>query len=532
MKKVILTICILFSALIISAASMPSPTGNNYVNVGLESKYKNIASVAVDNSSINIFFGGQQVGLQSSNGFSVSQQAGYYLKSDKAYRNYDEANNNLINYGTNSVAGFYSNNFYIFIGPFDSMESAQGALESGFLVEQPNKALVLISGSENAALIDSSLDTKISPANREGISLSGAMYRGAIKFAAGSRGLTVINYLPVEEYLYSTLPSEMPPSWHEEALKAQAVAARSYVYTRAGIHSNAGYDVCDTVHCQAYNGMKSETDKTNKAVADTKGIIAYYDGEPINAVFSSSSGGITDDSENTWSSSVPYLKSVLEVSEDSEVWSRSFNMGDITTLLNKTNSKIGEAVGVSIDSIKNERVHELAIHGTNGKKVLTGEEIRTFFSSSRGGSLHSRYFRINEDVPKIQAVKDQSLPSSPQQSPAYYIYDYGDIIKRDMDKLYVYNGNTAQMAGGDIVAIGKNGTLPPVNNPTNSTENTTYVPSNETSIGEVYSGEITLNGRGWGHGVGMSQYGAQGMALEGYSYDQIIKHYFSGVDVK
>lgn len=497
-----------------------------YVNVGLESKFKNLSSVKIVNNNITISLGKHQVDLKSNSGFSITPQGKYYLKSS-AFKNFSEAKSSLGNFAQGSKIAFIDNNFYICGGPYASEAEAKNNLKSNLSVLSLNSNLLEISGSNENILFDSSLDTKISDTNGSLLNIGDKSYRGAFRFSLSSGKITVVNYVSIEEYLYSVVPSEMPPSWHEEALKAQAVAARSYLLTRVGIHSKSGYDLCDTTHCQAYNGAKSENARTTEAVKATENIIAYYDNKPINAVFSSSSGGITDNSENSWSSGVPYLKSVLELNEDSKIWTRTFSMNEITILLNNTNSKIGTATGISIGSIKNERVYELIIHGTNGKKILKGEEIRTFFSSSKDGSLFSRYFRINEEVPAIQKNETQDLPQNNQKSEEIYIYN-GQNVKSENKDMFVYYDGKAQKLNSNFSVIDK---FNKVFSNSLSISNT-YTPSGSGSVGTIYSGQITLNGRGWGHGVGMSQYGAKGMAELGYKYDQILKHYFTGIEVK
>lgn len=120
-------------------------------------------------------------------------------------------------------------------------------------------------------------------------------YRGLMElYPAGSRSFHIINILNLEEYLFSVVPAEMPAWWPDEAIKAQTIAARSYAISNMGRHRNRNYDLCDTVHCAAYNGIKSETERSNKLILETLGEVAKYNNQVINTVFSSNSGGYSE----------------------------------------------------------------------------------------------------------------------------------------------------------------------------------------------------------------------------------------------
>ena len=120
--------------------------------------------------------------------------------------------------------------------------------------------------------------------------------------------LTVINNVPLDDYIKGVVPSEMPSSWDVEAHKAQAIAARSYALANLGKRARYGYDLKDTPEDQAYGGASAETAKTNSAVDDTKGIVLTYNMQVITAYYSASAGGQT--SAAAWGADLPYLRSV------------------------------------------------------------------------------------------------------------------------------------------------------------------------------------------------------------------------------
>src|SRR5437867_2366480 len=139
-------------------------------------------------------------------------------------------------------------------------------------------------------------------------------YRGAIEVFGNSRNtFTIVNELPLEEYLLGVVPNELSPATFGqlEALKAQAVAARTYALRNMGQYKNEGYDVCATDACQVYFGAGTEDPLSSRAVSETSGVIATYNDRPINALYSSTCGGRTENAENIFDEKVPYLVSTI-----------------------------------------------------------------------------------------------------------------------------------------------------------------------------------------------------------------------------
>ena len=138
-------------------------------------------------------------------------------------------------------------------------------------------------------------------------------YRGALEiFGNTRRTLTVVNELPLEDYLRGVVPNELNPAafGQLEALKAQAVAARTYIQRNMGQYKKEGYDICATDACQVYFGVLTEDPLATQAVMETRGVVATYEGRPINALYSSTCGGRTEDAEHIFTEKVPYLVSV------------------------------------------------------------------------------------------------------------------------------------------------------------------------------------------------------------------------------
>lgn len=135
-------------------------------------------------------------------------------------------------------------------------------------------------------------------------------YRGILRIINKNNSLTVINDICIENYIQGVLPAEMPSSWAKEALKAQAIAARTYAIANYGKHAAKGFDLVDTQMDQVYDGIKAETEASNLAVLETEGIVLTYNNKPISAMYSSSAGGQTKSAKKSFGNDIPYLQSV------------------------------------------------------------------------------------------------------------------------------------------------------------------------------------------------------------------------------
>ena len=155
----------------------------------------------------------------------------------------------------------------------------------------------------------------VKPAEKGFISTKRRWYRG--EFIIENRGgsLVVVNNVPLEDYILGVVPSEMPSKWSYEALKAQAIAARSYAIANRGKRASRGYDLKDTPEDQAYGGASAETATTNSAVLETKGVVITYNQKVIPAYYSASAGGHTVNAGAVWNKDLPYLKAVPSFDE-------------------------------------------------------------------------------------------------------------------------------------------------------------------------------------------------------------------------
>ncbi|MCL2171335.1 MAG: SpoIID/LytB domain-containing protein [Defluviitaleaceae bacterium] len=366
-------------------------------------------------------------------------------------------------------------------------------------------------------------------------------YRGVIEFGRFSgAGVTAVNVICIEEYLMAVVPAEMPAGWEMHALKAQAVAARTYTVHRRGAFAARGFDLCDTESSQVYIGITREHERTTAAVLATRGRLILHRGQPIEAVYFSSSGGFTEYSQNVWFESRPYLRAVADIYEtDARVWERSFTLTQFGYLLSRVNVNIGVVQYVTIVSAANGRVQLMTFNGSNGQHNLQREAIRQFFGPL-GGWLYSRNFGISGSP--YQHIPPHTMPPH-QQSPP--IIDDGFFVA---SHLGVTPAAPSQLRG--INSVGFQNYLPTTaaiiaGNGQVAFRNTVgqqwglalplfslipVVGAETTASSSGYT--VTFSGRGWGHGVGMSQHGANAMARAGYTYEQILRHFYTGVEIR
>ncbi len=271
------------------------------------------------------------------------------------------------------------------------------------------------------------------------------IYTSNIKVRIKQEKTNEIISIPLEDYIVGVLAGEMPVSFEMEALKAQAVAARSYVMKKMEYNKNKDYDVVDTVMNQVYlddeylkkawkDNYNENIDKIKQAVLQTNHQYLTYEDKVIDAMFFSTSVGYTENSEEVFSNKIPYLRSVSSTWDNiSPVFEVNYHFS-LEEFYSKLNLKYNNKITLEIiETTSTGRVKKIKINNV----LFEGSKIVELLN------LKSNHF----------------------------------TIKQKNDQVYITT-------------------------------------------------------KGYGHGVGMSQYGAQAMALEGYTYDEILKHYYQGTQIK
>lgn len=291
-------------------------------------------------------------------------------------------------------------------------------------------------------------------------------YRGLMKILPRGQNVELINIVYMEDYLKGVVPPELGkrPESEIEAVKAQAIAARTYAMAHLQQYPNQPYDMKSSIIDQVYEGFNVEDKIVNRAIEETAGRVLFYEDKFVNAYYHSTCGGMTDDINSVWDrKEVPYLKAVLD--DDACAWSKYFRW----------------------------------------KEVFTEEQLRgrieQYLASDRGRDL------------RIGKIKDVTIS---ERTPGGRIF-----------KLYIKTDNNSFSFKKDRIrwVIGR------TSNPD------LILPSDNFNVelsrdNNGYLNKIVFSGRGYGHGVGMCQCGAIGMARKGVSSDSILTHYYTGVEIK
>jgi stage II sporulation protein D len=300
--------------------------------------------------------------------------------------------------------------------------------------------------------------------------VDGQPYRGSVlvrRTQAG--GLTVVNALPLESYLMGVLPFELGsrPASEIEAVKAQAVAARTYAIRRMGARDSLGFDFYATVADQVYGGRKAEEPVAERAVRETRGEIIVYHGAPILAYYHSTCGGRTASIDQVWPHEAePYLRSVSDERPDGDG-----AYCDISNRYHWTETWTGAQL---LEDVRTGlRLHD-------GARADAIRQIRNVQIRGRTTSGRVKTLRIDTNAGRFE-VHGDSVRWVLRPQPTRIL----NSALFDID---------VQRKGGVVVAL-------------------------------------TARGRGWGHGVGMCQMGAIGRARAGQDYREILRHYYRGTRI-
>lgn len=330
------------------------------------------------------------------------------------------------------------------------------------------------------------------------VSVDGNKYRGSIILKKDSNGLlTVINHVDIEDYIASVVAVEMSSSFELEALKAQAVCARTYALRFMDKHSSYGFDMCSGTDCQAYKGVSVESEKTTRAAQETKGVVMKYNGQLIEAVYSATSGGWTEDVKYVWGSNIPYLKAAEDAYESKSVygssWEKKITVEKATEIMDSKGYELGTITNIEVtESTDHGTATKLVVTGTDGEKTFTREGCRLAF----GSITLSQAFTVK---PVSDSVKTESV--------------------------YAYGGSEIS---GNVTVLSSKGTSKL------NLDNVTLQGNIVRCYAGKFMGPVTgfvFNGRGYGHLVGLSQNGANGMAEAGFAFDEILKHYYKGIEL-
>lgn len=328
-------------------------------------------------------------------------------------------------------------------------------------------------------------------------------------FYVDSINNALINNVNLEEYIYSVVSGEMGSSFEMDALKAQAIAARSYAISNLKKYIKHGYNLTNDIYSQVYLGVNNVNDKIRKAVDETKGLIASFNGEIINATYSSSNGGVIASSEEVWGNKYPYLVMKYDpysTNTPNVNWKVEVSRDNLDELLaQKTNKR--NFTGLRLQKNALGRVKDVVVSYNDGDVKLSANKFRLIFGSSK---FKSTLFDVNKKVentnvkPMPKKEKTVIVASTPGPNEGV-VFDIVKLTDDELDKVSkVQNiGSSAEAGGQNII---------------------------ETSID--LTDKYVFYGKGFGHSVGLSQYGANEMAKQGFKYLEILNFYYPGIEVK
>ncbi len=308
---------------------------------------------------------------------------------------------------------------------------------------------------------------QLSPLTRDGrIQVADKEYRGSIEVLSRKNGtLTVVNIVDLEHYLRGVVPREIGrlKANQIEALKAQAVAARTYAVSNLGRRSALGFDLYGTVSDQVYHGYGAEWSIANRAISETRGVIASYRDKPISAFYSSTCGGRTESIEDAWGGEpVPYLRGVRDRDRGSGDFCRDSPVYEWRVEWKK--QTLERILATRLPSLDPRKTGEFSLRDMDVKSRSSSGRVKLLEIRSNHGAATVR-------GDKIRSVLRRPVRGQPMLRSTKFDLKFG----RD---------------------------------------------------------NIVAEGGGFGHGIGMCQMGAIGMAGQGYRYEKILKHYYRGIDLK
>lgn len=383
----------------------------------------------------------------------------YHVLLPGSYGSFEEASGAASQY-SDGFPAYYDGSYYVLCGDYESADEAYAAAQSMGIsgaeaYSASNRCVTVVNTKTGRVLFEfdcgSELNLAVSPQSSSGKAVTwfrGNRYYGDFEYVRRSgEKLTVINIVNIEDYVKGVIPYEMSGSWPKEALKAQALCARTFAASHFNSNSFYGFDVTNDTYSQVYRGLTGATANSNAAVDETAGLYILYKGEPISAMYCSSNGGATEDSENVTGSAVGYLRGKVdsfEAAADSinghSSWSYTFTRRELAEKANTRGFSIASADAIEISWSDTGNVIGMKLTDSNGRSAtFSGSACYSFCTALLG--LDSISFEIEE------------------------------------------NGDN-----------------------------------------------VTFVGSGWGHNLGLSQFGAYAMAdTYGFTYDQIVNFYYTDI---
>ena len=456
----------------------------------------------------------------------------------------------------------------------------RGSLEGAFLVYAATDSPAINAEIAAEANACGSLVNVIDDPHASSFQVPSMLRRG--DFLLTRNGL--LNVLDLEDYLRGVLPAEVGAKWPQEALRVQAIISRTYVLRQSLNRSARGYDVTDSVSDQVYRGAGVETARTNQAVQSTRGEVLIYGKDLAFTPFHSDSGGHTANNADVWGRVLPYLGGVPEPRDyqsPNASWMARIPRARVEAALAKIGGGVGTLSEIRIAGVdKGGRATALTFIGPGGSKTVKSSLFRMAVGPNllKSTMLTSGSGPISSPVPKRPSPPVPSLVDSvalPEVKESDWVPDASGSTDGGLPRVPVPTSNeplslaqekrlTSMTADGVFTTAelidmltnpnkkkgylylgfqrkgkGKPAPQPAANPPRKAVVPPAPVPARPSPPPLSGGGAIAregdvfiFRGRGWGHGVGLSQWGALALAGEGWTAERILEHYYPGTHVK
>lgn len=450
---------------------------------------------------------------------SVGSVGCYHVQLPESYTDYASAKERADAVEGGFVA-WIGGTYFVRSGSYVSKSLAQAAAEAmpiegcvmaetsayGYSVVPTGATNILFQfdGAQAGETYALGVEPNVSEGEKGVTALKGYQYYGGFRFERlnGENKSTIVNMVDLEDYVKGVIPYEMSASWPLEALKAQAVCARTYA-VRSTRHSKYHFDLCNTTDCQVYYGTSRANANSDQAVDETAGLRAMYNGSGIDAVYSSSNGGASEDAKNVWGNEIAYLKGKLDPYEADVAdtvsgysWTTTYTAEELKERLHSKDYLCGDIVNFYVSKYSDVgNAIEIKILDADGKSWT--------FSRNRICSILG-----------IKSIRFTVSATAGGATNGYAIAERADLAA-DLGTQYAISGD-GTVAAVDSNAYAITGSGVEALRPTTA------------SVAAAY----TISGTGWGHNVGMSQWGAYAMAQRGMTYDEILKFYYTGITIE
>lgn len=467
----------------------------------------------------------------------------YHIQVPGSFSSFEEASAEAARHNGGFVA-WINNAYQVRVGAYPSKEAAEAANSfGGTVVGTSSYGMSVVKTGTNQILFQYdcgesgklAIQPDVTGVGETRTWFADYKYRGGFQyFRRGGGNLTVVNVVTLEDYVNGVICYEMGRNWPIEALKAQAVCARTYVLKNLNKHGSYGFDICTSTGCQVYHGMGSlrpdygPTAVSMQAVAETAGMVATYNGKLAETPYSSSFGGASEDAKNVWGTNTatehPYLRGVVDPYEADAAgqnslssWTVSYTAAQLTQRL----QGYGLGTGTSVDHLvltysPQGNVIQVVVHWTNGQSnTISASNIRSRFG------VYAIRFTVNGS-----GTGDGQAPAS---SGGSVVIDGAEASDGLAGKYVISGSGSVSQVGEKPYVISGTGTVSALESGGEAGGGSAVQPGAGTVT--VSGSSYVFNGSGYGHQIGMSQWGAYAMANRGFRYDEIVTFYLPGVRI-